>query len=298
MPITKSIEPAFSTQAGLATLGPELVALRVALDATFLRWAAECGAAPMLFPPLMRVEDLERFDYFRNFPQLPLLVAGLRPECLHDVATSSVPLQSVPNGDLATAVYALPSAACYNIYLHFQGAELTGPLYVTTVANCFRNEQRYDDLRRLWGFTMREIVCIGTRDEVQAHLTAFKGRVLGLGERLGLGLAVEVGSDPFYQPQSSRALLQQIFPQKEEFLYGGAVAIASVNFHRNFFGERCRIKASDGQLAFTGCVAFGLERWLHALLDRFGGDAKAAAAAVVSCQAEAEDPAGPSEPSL
>jgi len=160
--------------------------------------------------------------------------------------------------------------------------ELDRPLYVTTVASCFRNEQRYDDLRRLWGFTMREIVCIGTRDEVQAHLTAFKRRVLGFGERLGLGLAVEVGSDPFYQPQSARALLQQVFPQKEEFLYGGAVAIASVNFHRNFFGERCRIKTHDGQLAFTGCVAFGLERWLHALLNRFDQDAGAAAAAVAA----------------
>ena len=59
-------EPAFSTQAGLATLGPELVALRAALDATFLRWAAEHGAAPMLFPSLMRVEDLDRFEERRH----------------------------------------------------------------------------------------------------------------------------------------------------------------------------------------------------------------------------------------
>jgi len=280
MPTAKTSEPTFSTRTGLATLGPGLVALRAALDATFVSWAAECGAWPMLFPPLMRIEDLERFDFFRNFPQLPLLVAGLRGECLHDVAASPSPLHMVPNADLTAAVYALPSAACYNIYLHFQDTTLAGPRYVTTVANCFRNEQRYDDLRRLWGFTMREIVCLGTRDEVQAHLTSFKQRVLGFGEQFGLGLEVEVGSDPFYQPQSPRALLQQVFPQKEEFLSGGSVAIASVNFHRNFFGERCAIKTPDGQLAFTGCVAFGLERWLHALLDRFDQDAAAALAAL------------------
>jgi seryl-tRNA synthetase len=280
--MAESSNPSFSTRAGLATLGPELVGLRTALEAKFLGWAAECGARPMLFPPLMRVEDLARFDYFQNFPQLPLLVAGIRSECLHDFAATGTSLQAVPAGDLATAVYALPSAACYNIYLHFAGTVLDGPLYVTTVANCFRNEQRYDDLRRLWGFTMREIVCIGAREEVEAHLTGFKRRVLGFGEQLGLGLRTEAGTDPFYQPQSPRARMQQMFPQKEELLFGDSVAIASVNFHRNFFGERCAISTRDGQAAFTGCMAFGIERWLHALLERFGQDAAGATRAVAS----------------
>lgn len=265
---------------GLATLGPELVHLRTTLEGKFLGWAAERGAQPMLFPPLMRVTDLEKFDYFRNFPHLPLLVASLRPECLHETAERGVAVQAIPSSELTTAAYALPSAACYNIYLHLSGTVLDGPRYVTTVASCFRNEQRYDDLRRLWGFTMREIVCIGTRDEVQDHLRHFKQRVSGFGEALGLGLAIELGEDPFYEPKGARSLMQQLFPQKEEFVYGGSVAIASLNFHRNFFGERCSITTAGGQPAFTGCVAFGLERWLHALSDRFEGDLAAAAAAV------------------
>jgi hypothetical protein len=63
--------------------------------------------------------------------------------------------------------------------------------------------------------------------------------------------------------------MQKLFPTKEEFLYDGKLAIASVNFHRNFFGERCDIRLPDGSAAFTGCVAFGLERWLSALGDLF-----------------------------
>lgn len=273
---------------GLATLGPELVHLRTVLEEKFLAWAAGRGAEPMLFPPLMRVADLERFDYFRNFPHLPLLVAGLRPECLHDTAEHGLAVQAVPGSDLTAAAYALPSAACYNVYLHLSGAVLDAPRYITTVASCFRNEQRYDDLRRLWGFTMREIVCIGTREEVQDHLSHFKQRVRRFGEELGLGLAIEIGEDPFYQPQGARSLMQQLFPQKEEFVYDGSLAIASLNFHRNFFGERCKITTAGGQPAFTGCVAFGLERWLHALSDRFDGDLAAAAAAVVESPAELE----------
>src|SRR5262249_8786797 len=158
----------------------------------------------------------------------------------------------------------LPSAACYNIYLHLQGTTLEAARYITTVATCFRNESSFNDLQRLWSFSMREIVCLGTADEVQRHLKAFKERILAFAAGLGLGLAIEVASDPFYQPQGARATLQKLFPQKEEMVYGGTLAIASLNFHRNFFGERCAIHTADGAPAFTGCVAFGIERWLHA----------------------------------
>ena len=69
----------------------------------------------------------------------------------------------------------------------------------------------------------------------------------------------------------------KLFPVKEEFVVNG-LAIGSVNYHRNFFGERCDIKAGD-DTAHTSCLAFGVERWVHTLTDRFGG-ADAAVAAV------------------
>ncbi|MNT17466.1 Amino acid--[acyl-carrier-protein] ligase 1 [compost metagenome] len=67
-------------------------------------------------------------------------------------------------------------------------------------------------------------------------------------------------------------MLQRLDPVKEEFVYGGSVSIASVNYHRNFFGERCNIKDSEGKSVFSGCVAFGMERWLHALLETYDQD--------------------------
>jgi seryl-tRNA synthetase len=271
----------FDVVEGLATLGPEVLRLKEALERRFLSWAAECGAAPMLFPPLMRVRDLDGLDYFRNFPHLPLVVSRIAPEHLQEGYAKGPSRQEIPAEHLIAGEYVLPSAACYNIYIHLRGTRLQGPLHVTTVASCFRNEQRYERLKRLWGFTMREIVCIGTADDVQAHLSAFKPRILEFAEHIGLSLETQAATDPFYEPQSSRAVMQKLFPQKEEFVYGGAVAIGSLNFHRNFFGERCDIHAADGQPAFTGCVAFGLERWLHALLDRYQGDSEAAFQAVV-----------------
>ena len=274
-------EPLFRVDSGLATLGPRLIALRTALERRFLGWAAEIGAQPMLFPALLRASALEKLDYFKNFPHLAVVASRIQPDRLEaHYARGGTVAQGIPGSDLTDGQYVLPSAACYSIYLHLAGTTLDGPRYVTTVATCFRNESSYDELQRLWSFSMREIVCLGTTEEVQRHLEAFKERVLGFAAALGLTLRIDVASDPFYQPGSSRALMQKLFPQKEEMVYGSSLAIASLNFHRNFFGERCGIRLAGGEPAFTGCVAFGIERWLHALLDRFDGDADAATAAV------------------
>jgi seryl-tRNA synthetase len=270
----------YTVRRGLATFGPAMVALKAALDRRFVAWADEIGAVSMLYPTLMPVSELEPLDYFRNFPHLAVAASGVRAERLETGFGQDAAMEVIPGADLADARYVLPSAACYNVYVHLKDEVLDGPRYITTVANCYRNENEYTELQRLWSFTMREIVCLGPVEAVQDHLRAFKARILALSERLDLDLAVAAATDPFYQPGSSVAVMQKLFPQKEEFQYKGELAIASVNFHRNFFGERCRIRTRNGEPVFTGCVAFGIERWLHALLDRFAGDAGAALAAV------------------
>jgi len=53
-----------------------------------------------------------------------------------------------------------------------------------------------------------------------------------------------------------------------------------VNTHHTFFGERCSISLSSRGPVSTSCVGFGIERWLHALADHFGGDWDQAQSAV------------------
>lgn len=265
----------YDTTNGLATFGPAMVRMRELLEARFLAWAGECGAEPMLFAPLMKVEDLDGLDYFRNFPHLALIASRIREDYLADGYTKAQSTRTIPNAHLTQGEYALPSAACYNIYLHLRDTVLESARYITTVASCFRNEREYTGLSRLWGFSMREIVCIGTAEAVQSHLASCKQRVADFANAIGLPFEIQVASDPFYEPQGSRAVMQKLFPVKEEFVYGGTVAIASANFHRNFFGERCNIMTGDGKPAFSGCQAFGIERWLHALLDHFKQDVAA-----------------------
>ncbi|WP_372021729.1 hypothetical protein P7L70_01510 (plasmid) [Tistrella mobilis] len=267
---------------GLVTLGPDVTELMTALDDHIRSWARRVPARPMIYPPLMRAADLDTLDFFHNFPHLGVMTAGIAEPHQAAVAEEAKagPVGVIAGDRLTDATHLLPTAACYNIYLDLRGSRLDGPRFTTTIGRCFRRETHYDGLRRLMGFSMREIVCVGPQDAVKAHLKTFRSKIRAFADRLDLPLEIEAATDPFFSADAARTAMQKLFPVKEEFVYGGSLAIASVNFHRNFFGERCDIRTADGEHAFSGCVAFGLERWMHALLDQHGGDARRARAAL------------------
>lgn len=274
---------------GLATIGPEAIVLWAELDECYLEWAAQCGAVEYRFPAALRVADLDRLDYFRNFPHLAVLASGISAERAGEYASNGVARGSVPGTDLDPAALVLPPAACYSVYLHARGARLDAPWRVTTVAVCARREAQFDGLRRLLSFTLREIVCVGARDEVLRHLDMAKKLMTGFLRALGLPVQVVTANDPFFDQSTSRALVGRLFPVKEEVVYGNDLAIASANFHRNFFGERCDITMPDGSPAFSGCVGFGIERWVSALGEEFGDDFIQIAARVRQARQESTD---------
>jgi len=277
MSSTKMRNEAFHAAGGLSTLEPAGVALFRALDRQFLRWAEACGAIEKRYPVLMRTADLARFDYFRNFPQIAVCACGIAVSLQDHYAARTAPVTEVPSQHLADADHVLAPAACYNIYLDYQDTALAAPLTVTTIAECHRNEAHYLGLARLRGFSMREIVCVDPADEVKRHVAGLKETVTRFLDRQGIPAEIELASDPFFDRSSERALVSRLFPTKEELRYAGDVAVASFNFHRNFFGERCGI-TFGGEPAFSGCVAFGVERWIHMMLQHYGEAARAMAA--------------------
>ncbi len=252
--------------------GEDLQVLRH-LDEAILTWAVSGGASEIGFPPLAAVAALDHIDYFENFPHLGFAVAPLRRDVLARVAAErDESRESVPSCLLAETEYFLPSAACYPIYPYMRDRVLADPVCITTVQRCFRNETRYETLTRLRAFTMREIVFVGMREDVARSLALHKEWIVRLSQSIDISLEIQVATDPFFESGGRRAQMQQFFPVKEEFVFDGSVAVASVNSHRNFFAERWNIRTLDGAHAFSGCVAFGLERWLYAISRRYQGD--------------------------
>jgi seryl-tRNA synthetase len=261
---------------GQSTFSGKLLELYRRLDKLFLSWAAACGAAEYRYPTFIPARELAKIDYFRSFPHLVTfpVVLDVSEENLKRF-TEGEPLDS--NGEINLTRTApirdvLTPAACYHFYIHFQGERLEAPRYVTTRATCFRREAYYSPLERQWSFSMREIVCIGSAEEVKLFLKQYQERVDDFLKKIGLPVEWKQATDPFFNPsRNPKYLLQKLDPAKTEMVYRTGLAIGSINFHRNYFGEAFQI-SREGKEAFSGCVAFGVERWIYAFLNQFGAD--------------------------
>ena len=246
------------------------------LDLLFLDWAAEFQSRKYQFPTFIPAHELARLDYFANFPHLVTMPVTLHAsdENLEHFAKSSA-LDDAGNLNLtalAPVRDVLTPAACYHFYIDMQGSSLDEAIHVTTRAACFRREEHYLPLQRQWSFSMREIVCIGSAEEVTAFLETARQRVTRFFKDSGLPVRWMDATDPFFKPsQNPKYLMQRLDPVKTEMVFGDSLAIGSVNFHRNYFGETFQI-LRNGEDAYSGCVAFGLERWMYACLTYFGLD--------------------------
>ncbi|MEH0927106.1 hypothetical protein [Micromonospora sp. CPCC 205558] len=230
---------------GLTSLSAEQFRIVESVDAQVLEWANRIGAPAERHAELLTVEDLSRIDYFDSFPQL---------------AHRVTPWLDEPDDDLV-----LTSAACYGAYFSRVGSTVDNRTLLTVRQTCRRREVAYTPLRRQREFQMREVVMIGGRVEVQEFLDEGREAIRAIAASLGASGEFLVAADPFFKKDDQRLLHQKLFPTKQEFTDSSGLAIASVNSHRNFFGERCEITLADGTHAFTGCVAFGLERWVDTL---------------------------------
>lgn len=223
---------------------------------------AKFPAEKVELPRLMSIQNAEAVDMFRNFPHLALVATAIaNPDAAaRSSARDFVKAETI---ELTGPRYVLPSAACYGLYWALSGTSVDSGSMFSIRSNCFRQEKSVEGLARLVAFTMREIVCVGTPAQIKAFVEDAKETVLQIAATLGVEAELVPATDPFFMHDSSRAKMERIAPVKHELVSAGGVALASVNYHRNFFGERCRITAKEsGEPAYTGCMAFGIERWL------------------------------------
>lgn len=252
------------------TLNSEQTCLMQHLDAVFKNWGILNGAFSLTLPLLLPVKELAQLDVYENFPHQAMLVSSLNVHRWREAAQDHGGTEITPS-HLDPVELGLPSAACYGVYLYYKNQKIpSSGILVTVQGQCCRKEKQYEPLRRLMGFHMREIVALGPASFTEAHLHQLSEKIYAFADLMGLSIRKEKAQDPFFQMDGSRALLQRLTPVKYEFLFED-IALASVNNHRNFFGERCHIQLGDtGKSIFTSCVGFGLERWLFALYRHYG----------------------------
>ncbi len=218
------------------------------IDGVLRTWALDRMVEEEVYPVLIAADTLRRAEYDRAFPHL-LMSAAVHEE-----------------ERLAPAGHFLSPAVCYHAYASQEGRSLNDGMTITARGRCFRNEAPAQLVpgRRQIEFEMRELVLIGDRDWIESQLVPVRDDVACMASSFGMEGAWEAASDPFFLPSSGgKAAMQRLLGTKLEFCLPSAagLAVASINRHGTFFGDRFHITTTGGGPAHTACIAFGLDRW-------------------------------------
>lgn len=270
---------------GIYTLGPLMSRLVDYFEGLFIDLADHFRAKPYRFPTLIPASYMERVNYFRSFPHSLTFVTHLREDLdvidrfAQEAACGEDGL-NMPAEAFSRIQTLLSPAVCYHLYFTLANRPLPGgSLTATAVGNCFRYEAiNLNSLERMWNFTMREVIFVGSKEFVLENREAARKYMEPVLERVGLAYRVESANDPFFIGEfRKQAAFQSAFQLKYEIrgalpYKSSTLAVGSYNYHQDFFGRSLNITLPDGSPAHTGCVAFGLERIAFAFLAQHGLD--------------------------
>jgi len=238
----------------------------------------ESNVEVLRFPPVMSRRQVEKSGYLKSFPHFLGCVSCLAGEEAevhaaverHDAGQDWTPA-------LSPADLVLSPAACYPVYpLAASRGQVPEEGMVFDVAcDCFRREPS-KMLDRLQSFRMREYVCIGTPAQIDDFRRRWMKIAEGFATRLGLPWHIDHASDPFFGRGGKLMAASQVQQAlKFELLIPvhsaeQPTACMSFNYHRDHFGATWNIHTANGEVAHTGCVAFGMDRLALALFATHG----------------------------
>lgn len=278
--ILRERDELWETAPGLIGLRGRTRALMERIASSLADVAHEETGGEWSVPPGISFETLERAQYFASFPQWLTAASHLSSdnEVLEGIASSSSPASAAKKA-MEHPNAALSPAVCYHTYEALAGQCVTSPTLMTAEGVCWRHEgDRLSPLERGWAFRMREIVCIGSDYYVEDFRQRWMMRAMDFARSFGLEPEMILATDPFFAPTArGKAALQRMKALKHELVVrfpdGRTMAIASFNNHERFFGESFHISLVGRTTAASACVAFGIERWLLAVLAAHGVDA-------------------------
>lgn len=281
---------AFQHGAGVVSLSGPALALLEAIDGSFAReYSRRFSAVARAYPAMIEASVLARCGYFEMHPNALSFVSHLvddfdEIERFRLANAESAQLKTTHPGAFAPVHHCLNPAACFPCYEHLENRSI-GPAgqVLTWKGRVFRHESRNTvGLDRLCEFNVRELVFVGTDEFVSQGRLAAMELTTGLMAEWDLGGRIETATDPFFATvYAAKTFWQEAMDVKYEVCLdvepgaAGAprsLAAGSMNLHGAFFGDRFNIRDHLGEPAYTGCVGWGLERWVLAVFSQHGFD--------------------------
>jgi seryl-tRNA synthetase len=240
------------------------------------REVAELKPEVMRFPPIFNRAHYCSINHIHNFPDLMGSVHSFTGgDREHAEMVRKFQEGEDWTADLSPAEVMMCPAICYPLYPTATGTLPEEGRLVDLSGFAFRHEPS-DDPARMQIFRMREFVRMGTAEQTLSHRDGWIEKGRAMLHAVGLPAEAVPANDPFFGRGGRMAKATQ----REQSLKFELVvpicseekptAVASSNYHMDYFGNAFDIKTSDGQTAHTACVGFGLERVGLALFKTHG----------------------------
>ncbi|MCT9117651.1 amino acid--[acyl-carrier-protein] ligase [Cupriavidus gilardii] len=263
---------------GLYGRSADFEAIADGLNAAIGALGADQQAEVMRFPPAMARQDFEASEYLKSFPQLAGTVHSFcgSDRDHHRLLARLDAGEEWADQQRPTRVVLTP-AACYPVYpvIAARGALPPQGRVVDVLSYCFRHEPSVDPAR-MQLFRMREYVRLGTAEQIVAFRTQWIERGSALARQLALPWRLDLANDPFFG-RGGKIVADGQREQKLKFellipIHDDAppTACMSFNYHKDHFAEVWPLRTADGGRAHTGCVGFGIDRLILALLRHHG----------------------------
>lgn len=246
---------------------PNEVELLRVLDRGFERLAIQYSATIRDYSCILDEENMNKSKYHLEFPQniLSLFDVSHNFSVLNDIRNYKEFPQTVFRN---TKRYLRP-CICYSTYNEYSDKTLNSNIIITSMGKCFRNEidWKIDNLRKK-EFYMREIVFLGDKEFVTNLRNDLIEKVWSLFEKLGLYGSMETASDPFFYSEGlKKGTFQKFADAKFELISrttgGKDVSLASFNYCGDMVCKSYNIKNNLNDYVYSGCVAFGISRWIE-----------------------------------
>lgn len=171
----------------------------------------------------------------------------------------------------------LSPSACFHVYEKYKDTTLSGNSSFTFLQNVFRNEKksRMDEFGRLRDYHVREVVFIGDEIYVDSSINKMIEQTKEFIKEIGLKGSIESATDFFVSPNMQRYKLIQMHNRAKyevnlNYETDKELSAASFNRHGKAFSEPFNINVSEAKNVVSGCVGYGIERWVLAFMSQYG----------------------------
>ncbi len=233
------------------------------------------------YPVILPINQYKKTGYLTNSPQYSMFCCSACENIQMLEQLDKYADSEAIEKYLNRPAYALSPSACFHTYLEYENQILDKNQTVTFTQSVFRNEGRfnYTDFGRLRDYHVREIVLLGNMEYVIEKRKKIVDQIITFIKEINLCGDISIASDPFIMPKMQKFKKIQVTEASKYEMHLNyekeqKLSVASFNLHGTAFTHPFNIKIKECQEAVTGCVGFGLERWVLAFLKQYGVNVK------------------------